>query len=96
MQDLTETARRFSEILELSPQEREAFLLAFDDAEIRAVYRYVKAIPPPVEAVLALRAWEAAEGIELINDRPADPHLAAAIGLFSGESPLAEAEAEPE
>ncbi len=39
MQDLTETARRFSEILELSPQEREAFLLAFDDAEIREQVR---------------------------------------------------------
>lgn len=39
MQDLNETARRFSEILELSPREREAFLLEVDDAELREQVR---------------------------------------------------------
>lgn len=39
MQDLTESARKFSEILELSPQERAASLSAFDDAETREQVR---------------------------------------------------------
>ena len=70
--------------------------IELEDDEVRAIYRYVKAIPPPVEALGALRAWEEAEGIELITDRPPDPHLDAAITLFSGRNPLVEEEREPE
>ena len=39
MQNLTETAQRFAEILELSPREREAFLHSVDDPELREQVR---------------------------------------------------------
>ncbi len=42
---------------------------------------------PPESAVEALRAWEAAEGIELIEQHPPDAQLDAALGLFRGEHP---------
>jgi hypothetical protein len=39
MQDLIETARRFAEVLELSPQQRESFLRKVDDPETRELVR---------------------------------------------------------
>jgi carboxyl-terminal processing protease len=57
------------------------------DEEAVEILRYIRTIPPPPEALPALRSWELAEGIELIPDRPADPHLAAGLALFSGEFP---------
>jgi len=42
---------------------------------------------PPRSAIEALRAWEAIEGIELIETHPPDAQLEAALGLFRGERP---------
>lgn len=66
-----------------------------EESEQMAIYRFIKAIPPPFEALPALRAWEQAEGLRLIARRPADPHLDAAIALFSGRSPLVDGRLEP-
>ncbi|HUR27712.1 MAG TPA: S41 family peptidase [Planctomycetota bacterium] len=42
---------------------------------------------PPPGALEALRAWQAQEGIELIESHPPDAQLEAALGLFRGERP---------
>ncbi|MEO6711184.1 MAG: S41 family peptidase [Planctomycetota bacterium] len=48
---------------------------------------YLQHYSPPSSAIEALRAWEALEGIELIENHPPDAQLEAALGLFRGERP---------
>ena len=51
------------------------------------VREYLRHYSPPPGALEALRAWEAAEKIELIETHPRDAQLEAALALFRGERP---------
>lgn len=48
---------------------------------------YLATYSPPAEAMAELRAWEAAEGLSLIEVHPRDAQLEAAVALFRGERP---------
>ena len=51
------------------------------------VVRWARECNAPEATLDALRAWEAAEHIELIEPHPRDAQLEAALGLFRGERP---------
>jgi carboxyl-terminal processing protease len=49
-----------------------------------AVHRYLFSYSPPESALEALRAWEEREGLDLVDEPPADRQLDAAVALLSG------------
>jgi len=48
------------------------------------VHRYLFSYSPPESALAALRAWEAREGLDLIDEPPRDRQLEAAVALLGG------------
>jgi len=66
-----------------------------DPAERIAIHGYLATYPPPPEALEALRAWEAAEGLKLVAEHPPDVHLDAALELLAGRNPQFEEETGP-
>jgi len=55
--------------------------------EALRVRDYLSHYSPPATAMVALRAWELAEGVELIEQHPRDAQLEAALALFRGQRP---------
>lgn len=62
-------------------------LVESDETESRQLHAYLARQAPPASALDALRAWEQQEKRTLIDTRPPDRALAAALGLFGGERP---------
>ena len=58
----------------------------YRDGALR-VRAFLSHYSPPQNALAALRDWEKAEGLELIERHPPDAQLEAALGLFRGERP---------
>lgn len=54
----------------------------------QALHAFLARYSPPGEELEALRAWEAREHVSLVESRPADAQLEAALGLLRGD-PLA-------
>jgi carboxyl-terminal processing protease len=55
--------------------------------EAQQLRSYLAQYSPPAGAVDQLRAWEAAENLQLIEQHPRDAQLEAALALFRGERP---------
>ncbi len=62
-------------LLETYPEER------------RAIQRWLLSHAPPTKLLAEIRNWEREEGVTLVEPRPDDPVLAAALALFAGERP---------
>ncbi|TDJ69315.1 MAG: hypothetical protein E2O39_11690 [Planctomycetota bacterium] len=55
--------------------------------EQREIHSFLARYSPPLDAIPAIEAWEAAEGTKLIERHPADAQLDAAIALLAGHRP---------
>lgn len=58
-----------------------------DETESRQLHAYLARQAPPASALAALRDWERLEKRTLVDVRPPDRALAAALALFGGERP---------
>lgn len=61
--------------------------VALDLETLQAVYGFLASYTPPPGQVAAVRAWEARDGRDLIEDPPSDRQLDAARALLRGEVP---------
>jgi len=59
--------------------------LPLEDDERDEIHRFLFSYSPPAGALDALRAWEGAEHVTLIEAPPADRQLEAALALLTGE-----------
>lgn len=57
------------------------------DVQRARIHAYLRRYAPPLDALEELRTWESAQGVELLEPRPNDPQLAAAIELLRGRRP---------
>ena len=62
-------------------------LVALDDAEREAVYRFLVSYTPPLEQRGAIEAWERSSGLSLLGVPPADRQLDVAVRILNGEAP---------
>lgn len=56
-------------------------------AERQTIHDFLAHYSPPPDALPALKAWEAAESVTLIEAQPQDPQIDAALALFAGKKP---------
>ncbi len=61
------------------------YVVTVTPEEQREVHAFLARYSPPPEQVEALRAWEALEHVKLLEERPADTQLEAALHLLRGE-----------
>lgn len=57
------------------------------DSQRARIHAFLRRYTPPLAALEELRLWEHTQGVELLERRPDDPQLAAAIDLLRGRRP---------